>query len=102
MRSLEQYHSVGMVASQVDDQLFGRIDVVYEIHRRGLALTGTVRQSLCQCIEMLVLGGTDRDDRVDALFVRIRADRGVQCRFIGAEFQHGTQQRHAERLLAVI
>ena len=69
---------------------------------RGLALTGTVRQSLCQCIEMLVLGGTDRDDRVDAQFVRIRADRGVQCRFIGAEFQHGTQQRHAERLLAVI
>ena len=102
MRSLEQYHSVGMVASQVDDQLFGRIDVVYAIHRRGLALTGTVRQSLCQCIEMLVLGGTDRDDRVDAQLVRIRADRGVQCRFIGAEFQHGTQQRHAERLLAVI
>ena len=74
MRSLEQYHSVGMVASQVDDQLFGRIDVVYAIHRRGLALTGTVRQSLCQCIEMLVLGGTDRDDRVDAQFGRIRAD----------------------------
>ena len=67
MRSLEQHHSVGMVASQVDDQLFGRIDVVYAIHRRGLALTGTVRQSLCQCIEMLVLGGTDRDDRVDSI-----------------------------------
>ena len=75
------------VARQVDDQLFGRIGA---------------RQSLCQCIEMLVLGGTDRDDRVDAQFGRIRADRGVQCRFIGAEFQHGTQQRHAERLLAVI
>ena len=25
-----------------------------------------------------------------------------QCRFIDAEFQHGTQQRHTERLLAVI
>ena len=54
MRSLEQYHSVGMVASQVDDQLFGRIDVVYAIHRRGLSLTGTVRQSQSQSIEMLV------------------------------------------------